>query len=95
MNSLSTKHGRQPKGWPEIEWLYYEILTPFTRKRRTQAACVYVDRLEAFLAVEDPKQEAILGQEGLALVFEARGDLGRAIAYREGEIRLSEAVTPR
>jgi hypothetical protein len=93
MVSTGTKNGRKPRGgWPEIKWLCYEVvdvLYGHKDRRRLTRLC---NRLERLLEHEDPKQEAILGQECRALICEARGDLAGAIAHRENEIRMRKRL---
>jgi hypothetical protein len=60
----------------------------------------YVDRLERVLKALPPDELAILRQEGLALLYELRGRIDKAIKHRMNEIALmerlhSEAKSPR
>src|SRR5262249_14883352 len=74
--------------WDEIEYLYQKILYWFYPVRDRRKTLKYCDRMEALLKKVAANHETILGEECWSLVCEARGDLARAIAYRENEIRL-------
>jgi len=89
MTDDAAYNGRKQKnGWPEIERLYCKVVDALYGPKRGRMLLRLCDRLDRLLAKEDPKQQAILGQECRALVSEARGDLAGAIAHRILEIRL-------
>jgi hypothetical protein len=52
----------------------------------------YVDRLERVLKALPPDELAILRQEGLALLYELRGRIDKAIKHRMNEIALMERL---
>ncbi|GEM_PF-6606768 len=65
-------------------WLY-------TRKQRAKAER-YADRLEMALTKLPKNDLAIIRAEGLALLFELRGQIPEAIVHRQREIRLMEQL---
>lgn len=74
--------------WDEIEYLYDKLLFWFHQRENPGKAVRYGERLSRLLSKADPKHEAILGEECWSLIHEARGDLTKAIEFRENEIRL-------
>src|SRR5687768_4318827 len=63
-----------------------------TARLRERAAAGYLRRLEASLKAEGPDDGSILLQEYWALLYEARGDVARAIPHREREVELIERL---
>jgi hypothetical protein len=85
----TNSNGRKPlHPWREIGNLYHKLLYWFYSHGNRGKALKYCNRLEELLRQETADHLAILGEECWSLVFEVRGDLGKAIAYRENEIRL-------
>src|SRR4051794_29428862 len=74
--------------WDEIVYLYEKLLYWLYQRADPAKARPYVRRLEQLLPKADPGHDAILGEECWSLIYEAKGDLRRAIEYRENEIRL-------
>jgi tetratricopeptide (TPR) repeat protein len=74
--------------WDEILYLRDKVLTAFYGRGDRRDALRFCGRLERLLRKADPKEEAILGAECRALLWEVRGDLDKAIRYREHEITL-------
>ncbi len=74
--------------WDEIDYLRMKILDWFYGRGNRRKAMPFCARLEALLEKTPDAHEAILGEECWSLICEVRGDLARAIAYREREIEL-------
>jgi hypothetical protein len=74
--------------WDEIGYLYDKLLYWLYRRENVRNARRYAGRLEGLLPKADPGHGAIFGEECRSLVYEAKGDLGRAIEHRENEVRL-------
>jgi hypothetical protein len=74
--------------WDEIEYLYRKLLYWLYEREDAGKAKPYAERLKALLAATDPGHESILGEECWSLIFEARGEISKAIERRENEIRL-------
>jgi hypothetical protein len=74
--------------WDEIGYLYDKLLYWLYQRADPTKARPFVERLERLLPKAAPHHQAILGEECWSLVFEAKGDLPKAIEYRENEIRL-------
>lgn len=74
--------------WDEIRYLYHKLLYWLYERQDGRAARKFADRLDELLRRASPSHEAILGEECWSLIWEARGNLDRAIAFREHEIRL-------
>lgn len=74
--------------WDEIGYLYDKLLYWLYQREDAAKARRYAERLEKLLPAADPSHEAILGEECWSLVYEARGDLAKAIDHRENEVRL-------
>lgn len=74
--------------WDEIGYLRMKILDWFYGRGNRRKALPFCDRLEALLERTPDTHEAILGEECWSLICEVRGDLAKAIAYREHEIEL-------
>ncbi len=78
--------------WLELEYLCGKVrFWLHTRKQPTRAAR-YAERLAAVLHKLGEHDQAIMREEGLALLSELTGDLGQAIAHREREIRLIQRL---
>lgn len=86
--------------WGELDYLCQKIrFWLYARKQKTRAER-YLDRLARVLRELPENDDAIIREEGLALFYELKGELGSAIAHREREIRLTErlhteALSPR
>src|SRR5438094_6520854 len=74
--------------WDEIEYLYHKILHWFYPVRDRGKALRFCERLEELLRKVASRHEAILGESCWSLLYEVRGDLPKAIASREHEIKL-------
>jgi hypothetical protein len=74
--------------WDEIEYLYQKILSWFYPVRDRRKALSFCKRLEKVLPTADHNHEAIFGQECWSLLYEVKGNLPKAIQYRESEIEL-------
>ncbi len=74
--------------WDEIGYLYDKLLYWLYDRGNAAKTRRFAERLERVLAKMTPKHEAILGEECWSLVHEAKGDLPKAIQFRENEIRL-------
>ena len=78
--------------WGELDYLckktHYWL---HTRKHRSKAAR-YLNRLERVLLHLPENDMAIIRQEGLALLYELKGEMGASIAHRRREIGLMERL---
>ena len=74
--------------WDEIEYLYQKLLYWLYEREDAGKSLPYAERLERLIAATDPSHESILGEECWSLIFEARGDISKAIECRENEICL-------
>jgi hypothetical protein len=74
--------------WDEIRYLYDKLLYWLYQRQDAAKARPYAERLEQFLPKATPDHEAIFGEECWSLVYEAKGDVRRAIEHRENEVRL-------
>ncbi len=74
--------------WDEIQYLYHKILHWFYPLRDRSKALHFCKRLEELLRKAASRHEAILGEACWSLLYEVRGDLAKAIQYRECEIQL-------
>lgn len=74
--------------WDEIGYLYDKLLYWLYQREDPSKARPYANRLERLLPKVAPNHDAIFGEERWSLVHEAKGELRKAIAHRENEIRL-------
>ena len=74
--------------WDEVGYLYDKLLYWLYQREDAGKARSYAKRLEELLPKADAHHEAIFGEECWSLVYEAKGDLLKAIQHRENEIRL-------
>jgi len=74
--------------WDEIEYLYQKILYWFYPLRDYRKALAFSKRLEGLLPKADPGHEAIFSEACWSLLYEVKGNLPKAIHYRESEIKL-------
>lgn len=74
--------------WDEIEYLYGKLLYWLYQAEDRSKARRYAGRLAPLLRKASPEHDAILAEECWSLVYEARGDLPKAITHRENETRL-------
>jgi hypothetical protein len=74
--------------WDEIGYLYDRLLFWLYQRQDMRQARRYAKRLPRLLQSADPKHQAILGEECWSLIYEAQGDLQKAIECRENEVRL-------
>jgi len=74
--------------WDAIDYYYNKALFWFYRRHDRQRAMTFCRRLEKYLRTSASCHEAVLGEAAWSLVYEVRGDLRKAIAYRLSEIKL-------
>src|SRR5439155_519509 len=74
--------------WDEIGYLYDKLLYWLYGRADARKARPFVERLEKLLPKVDPEHEGIFGEECWSLLYEAKGNLPKAIDYRKNEIRL-------
>jgi len=87
---------RKFKGeWDAIQYYYHKILYWFYQRRDRTKALRFCARLERLLKQASPTHEAILGEECWSLLWEVRGNLRKAIHYREHEIKLIKKLRQR
>lgn len=83
------KPGDSNWNWPEIERLYYLVLKHFYGSpHRIKDALRYARSLKTLLETTPESQEAILGQNALALLAELQDDLPAAIKHRETVVEM-------
>lgn len=83
---------RFASAWSELDYLCKKIsYWLYTRKQRTGAER-YQERLEQVLHDLPENDLAIIRQEGLALLYELKGEIGESIAHRRHEIELMERL---
>jgi hypothetical protein len=79
-------------GWGELDYLCKKVhYWLYTRKQKA-GAVRYRDRLEQVLRGLPKDDVAIIREDGLALLYEMRAELGKAIAHRKREIALMEGL---
>lgn len=78
--------------WDEVLYLYDKILYWLYGKQNRSRAMRFAGRLQELLRRLCWKHEAIRGEECWSLLYELKGDLRRAIKYRENEIRLIKGL---
>jgi tetratricopeptide (TPR) repeat protein len=76
--------------WDAIEYFYHKILYWFYQRHDRRRALRFCDQLEKLLQRTPSSHEAIFGEAAWSLLYEVKGDLPKAIKYRESEIRLIE-----
>jgi len=92
---MRTPTRQRPKIWDQIERQYLDTLAaaygrPKDRPKSKQGAA----RLAALLGRVDDSQGSILGQDGLALIAEIRGDFGASAGHRlEGAKLISQLLS--
>ena len=74
--------------WDEIIDLYHRILFWFYGREDRKRALKHCPRLEELLRQASPEHQTVRGEECWSLIWEVRGNLGRAIRFRRNEIRL-------
>ena len=74
--------------WDEIGYLYDKLLYWLYQRADGAKARPFAERLELLLPRAAPDHEAIFGEECWSLICETKGDLPKAIKYRENEVRL-------
>jgi tetratricopeptide (TPR) repeat protein len=72
----------------DMDQLYNDLLTWLYERRNVRRARVAANRMAKLLAQFNPAPESIFVEECRSLVYEARGDLAKAIKHRKNEIRL-------
>jgi hypothetical protein len=90
---------KPPKGrrkfantWDEVGYLYDKLLYWLYQRAGAEKARPFADRLELLLPKVTPEHEAVFGQECWSLLYEAKGNLSKAIMHRENEIRLIQTL---
>jgi hypothetical protein len=79
--------------WGELDYYCAKIRSLwYVKQNRARAAGVYLKKLEDVLERLPENDLAILRAEGLALLYELKGDLKGAIKYRKKEIQLMERL---
>ncbi len=72
----------------EMGYLYDKLVYWLYQRQLFRRALPFADRLERLLANSGPETQSIFAEECRSLIHEAKGDLAKAIAHREKEIRL-------
>ena len=78
--------------WGELDYLCQKVRFWLYTKKQKSRAERYLDRLGKILRELPENDAAILREEGLALFYELKGELGSAITHREREIELTERL---
>jgi tetratricopeptide (TPR) repeat protein len=74
--------------WDAVEYFYHKILYWFYQRQDRGSALRFCDQLEKRLQSTSSSHEAILGEAAWSLLWEVKGNLPKAIKYRESEIKL-------
>jgi tetratricopeptide (TPR) repeat protein len=74
--------------WDQVLYCYYKVLYWFYARQNRRRASRFCETLERLLRKVDSKHESIRGEECRSLLYEARGQLDKAILHRRNEIRL-------
>jgi tetratricopeptide (TPR) repeat protein len=74
--------------WDEIGYLYDKLLYWLYERADVAKARTFAERLEPLLHKVAAEHEGIFGEECWSLLYEAMGDLPKAIQHRENEVRL-------
>ena len=93
------KHPRPPmtqrrffNDWGELAYLCKKIRYWFYSRMQKTRAERYLNRLERVLHNLPENGSAIIRQEGLALLHELRGEIGKSVMHRQREIELIERL---
>lgn len=78
--------------WIELSYLCGKVSYWWYVRGQKRTAERYVDRMKRVLGELPENDLAIVRQEGLALLYELRGEIGRAIVHRRREIKLMERL---
>jgi hypothetical protein len=78
--------------WGELDYLCKKVRYWLYERGQHLKAQRYADRLAHVLRRLPDNKQAIIREEGWALLGELKGDLGKAIAHRKREIRLMEKL---
>ncbi|HUY89733.1 MAG TPA: hypothetical protein VMV10_13435 [Pirellulales bacterium] len=73
-------------GWDELDYLCKKIRYWLYLEKRSDIARRYLNRLDRTLKALPKNSVAILREEGLALLYELRGETTKAIKHRRKEI---------
>src|SRR4051794_33287192 len=74
--------------WSRIKDLYFDLIDAWYGEEDPRRARRLADRLATLIERQDPRQEAILGQECRAIICDVRDDLPEAIRHRLKEIQM-------
>jgi tetratricopeptide (TPR) repeat protein len=74
--------------WDEIGYLYDKLLYWLYERADGEKARAFAKRLEQLLPKVTREHDGIFGEECWSLLYEAKGNLAKAIEHRENEIRL-------
>jgi tetratricopeptide (TPR) repeat protein len=72
----------------EMGYLYDKLVYWLYQRQDVPRARTFADRLASVLRSSGPEMETIFAEECRSLVYEAKGNLAKAIEHRENEIRL-------
>jgi hypothetical protein len=78
--------------WSELDYLCKKIAYWLYEKKQKAKGLRYHERLDRVLNNLPDNDAAILREEGLALLHELQGGLGKAIIHRQREIMLMERL---
>ena len=78
--------------WDRIRDLYNKLLHWLYAQEDVSKAQRCAHRLERLLTLADPAHETIFGQECWSLIYEASGNLQKAIEHRKKEIELIQRL---
>jgi tetratricopeptide (TPR) repeat protein len=74
--------------WDAIEYFYHKALYWFYQRADRQRALRFCETLKKLLQRTSNAHEAILGEAAWSLLYQVKGNLAKAIRYREREIKL-------
>jgi hypothetical protein len=83
---------RITSNWGELDYLCQKTRYWLYLREKKSSAGRYTGRLAKVFRELPTNEVAILREEGFALLYELKGDFGKAIAHREREIHLMEQL---
>src|SRR6267378_2507429 len=78
--------------WSELDYLCQKIRFWLYARQQKANADRYTNRLARVLRELPENDLAIIREEGLALLYQLKGEFSKAIAHREREIHLMERL---
>ena len=73
--------------WDAIKYYYHKALYWYYNRHDRAKALRFCDPLEKLLQEHTAEHQAILGEAAWSLLYEVKGELSKAVHYRESEIK--------